>query len=76
MTDVFLKFCKENYGQHEGECVARVKEVYKALKLQELYANYEESSYKDVLNLIDAVNVALPKEMFREYARKIYKRKK
>lgn len=71
-----MKFCKESYGQHEADCVARVKEVYKALKLQELYANYEESSYKDVLNLIDAINVALPKEMFCEYARKIYKRKK
>lgn len=67
---------QENYGQHEADRVARVKEVYKALKLQELYANYEESSYKDVLNLIDTVNVALPKEMFYEYARKIYKRKK
>lgn len=67
---------QENYGRHESECVKRVKEVYSELKLQELYANFEESSYSELTDLIDRMTVPLPKEMFKVYAMKIYKRQK
>lgn len=76
---MFIAFCfyfKENYGRHESECVKRVKEVYSELKLQELYANFEESSYSELTDLIDRMTVPLPKEMFKVYAMKIYKRQK
>lgn len=67
---------QENYGRHEAEYVKRVKEVYETLRLKVIYANYEESSYVELMKLINEMTAPLPKEMFMEYARKIYKRKK
>ena len=69
-------FLQENYAQHDAAKVAQVKAVYNQLELQKVYAQYEESSYHELMKLIDKLSGDLPKEMFVAYARKIYKRQK
>ena len=53
-----------------------MKELYKELKLQELYHQYEEESYKQIMQLTDTLSGNLPKEMFTAYANKIFRRGK
>ncbi|KAK2188089.1 hypothetical protein NP493_144g03004 [Ridgeia piscesae] len=65
---------EENYAKKDAECVAKVKAVYKELKLQRVYADYEENSYNELIQLIDQLDVSLPRKMFTAYADKIYKR--
>jgi farnesyl diphosphate synthase len=65
-----------NYGRHDPDCIATVKSVYAELKLPQLYSDYEEQSYVDILRLIDDLSGTLPRDMFISYAQKIYKRQK
>ena len=65
-----------NYGRHDAECVKKVKDIYRSLQLPEVYSDYEQSSYESLLAVIDECNGTMPREMFRAYARKIYKRQK
>ena len=53
-----------------------MKEVYKALNLEQVYRDYEDTSYKSLMELIEkeASAVALPKALFVEFANRIYKR--
>lgn len=67
---------QNNYGQHDPEKVALVKQLYKDLDLQRVYLEYEEESYKDLMDIINECSDNLPKEMFFAFARKIYKRQK
>jgi len=65
-----------NYGRHDADCVRKVKDVYRSLQLPKVYSDYEQTSYDSLLKLIDECCATLPGEMFRAYARKIYKRQK
>ena len=65
-----------NYGRHDASCVAKVKDVYRALQLPKVYSDYEQSSYESLLALIDECSGTMPREMFHAYARKICKRQK
>lgn len=65
-----------NYGRPDAECVAKVKDVYHALQLPKVYSDYERTSYESLLTMIDECSGAMPSEMFRVYAWKIYKRQK
>jgi len=65
-----------NYGRHEAECVQKVKEIYAELQLSKVYSDYERTSYESLLTTIDDCCGTMPREMFRAYARKIYKRQK
>ncbi|XP_022096427.1 farnesyl pyrophosphate synthase-like isoform X2 [Acanthaster planci] len=67
---------EENYGIDNTAKVAMVKKLYKDLDLETLYHNYEESSFEELMALIDKHSGSLPKEMFVAYARKIFKREK
>jgi len=58
------------------EKIAKVKDLYKTMGLQEVYTEYEEQSYKDLSQLIEKLSGNLPKEMFTAFAQKIYKRQK
>jgi farnesyl diphosphate synthase len=53
-----------------------VKTLYQDLGLEQLYWKYEESSYQKLVGMIEkeAVEAALPKELFLEFASRIYKR--
>ncbi|XP_041379787.1 farnesyl pyrophosphate synthase-like [Gigantopelta aegis] len=69
---------KANYGKSDPVCVQKVKELYNELNLKELYHQYEESSYKQLMSLIEnkVKETQLPPGMFQEFADKIYKRNK
>ncbi|XP_069336583.1 farnesyl pyrophosphate synthase isoform X3 [Eulemur rufifrons] len=67
---------QENYGQKEAEKVARVKALYEELDLQAVFLQYEEDSYSHIMSLIEQYAAPLPRGIFLELARKIYKRKK
>jgi len=65
-----------NYGRHDAACVQKVKDIYRELQLPNVYCNYEQNSHDSLLTMIDQCSGTLPREMFRAYARKIYKRQK
>jgi len=54
----------------------KVKVLYHELNLKKLYEEYEEESYSRILELISLKSANLPKEMFLEFVKKIYKRDK
>lgn len=53
-----------------------MKKVYKELNLEQVYCDYEESSYSSLMELIEreATPAKLPKALFVEFANRIYKR--
>lgn len=75
---VYLSFYdfQENYGCQDEIKVKKVKELYKDLKLSELYCEYEEESYREILTMIEHYDGDLPKQVFVSFVNKIYKRQK
>lgn len=67
---------QENYGCNEPTKVLKVKQLYKTLELQTLYKDCEESSYKDIIADINSFTGDIPKEIFTDFVKKIYKRDK
>ncbi|ORX75850.1 farnesyl pyrophosphate synthase [Anaeromyces robustus] len=67
----------ENYGQDDPVKIQRVKDLYKELKIEELYKQYEEESYKNISDMISKVdpNVINP-DVFTKFMNRIYKRTK
>ncbi|CAG5121297.1 unnamed protein product [Candidula unifasciata] len=65
-----------NYARWETEAVEKVKAIYRDLKLEDVYKQYEESSHEEITNLINSIASAVPKEVFLDFASKIYKREK
>lgn len=70
------KILEENYGINDPEKAAKVKELYLTLDLQAVYRQYEESSFNDLMTLIDDNAETLPKDIFIAFAKRIYKRTK
>lgn len=72
------KILDENYGRKDTEKETRVKEVYRELKLDEVYHNFEEKRVKEIRELIAQVDESqgLKKEVFESFLGKIYKRSK
>ena len=69
---------QDNYGRKSPpECAARVKELYRELNLEQVYRDYEERSYRSLMELIEreAKAASLPNTLFVEFANRIYKRK-
>ncbi|XP_076450051.1 farnesyl pyrophosphate synthase-like [Babylonia areolata] len=67
---------QENYGQHEERRVERVKTLYRDMDLPQVFADYEESSFQQLMALINSSSGALPPAVFVNFAQKIYKREK
>lgn len=65
-----------NYAKKDPECVKKIKQVYKELNLEKVFHDYEEASYTSLKKLIEEKSGALPKEIFTDFAEKIYKRDK
>jgi len=70
------KILEENYAQKDMEKVNKIKAVYKELDLENVYFKYEEESYARLQTLITDLAGDLPKEIFTDFAAKIYKRLK
>mmetsp|Transcript_4590 Transcript_4590/g.8658 ORF Transcript_4590/g.8658 Transcript_4590/m.8658 type:complete len:412 (-) Transcript_4590:210-1445(-) len=65
-----------NYGKDDEKCIEIIKGVYRDLKLEDVYHNYEETVHKEILELIDATIHTVPKKIFHDLLAKIYKRQK
>mmetsp|Transcript_52196 Transcript_52196/g.110915 ORF Transcript_52196/g.110915 Transcript_52196/m.110915 type:complete len:361 (-) Transcript_52196:3-1085(-) len=64
------------YGRHDAEGVAKVKELYRELKLEELYHEYEEEQKKNCDELIAKIEPENFRDLFKFLLGKIYKRQK
>lgn len=71
-----MQILKDNYGVKCQTSSEKVKQLYQELNLKNVYQEYEEESYKSILELISQKSENLPKEMFLEFVKKIYKRDK
>lgn len=66
-----------NYGKNDPECVSKVKQLYHDLNLEQVYRDYEDTSYKSLMALIKEQTdtlPSLPAQIFKEFADRIYKR--
>ena len=74
-TPAQRKVLEDNYGQHDMAKVQKVKDLYNEMQLEELFKKYEEESYQQLNELMDAVK-GMPKDCFEFLLKKIYKRSK
>ena len=71
------KLLESFYGRKEPENVAAVKKLYRDLDLESVYRQYEEQSFKEISNMIEQVDESvMPKAVFMDFAKRIYKRQK
>jgi len=70
------KILVDYYGNHEPEGVQKVKDLYKELKLQELYHKYEEEQKETCDKLIAKIEPEHFQDLFKFLLGKIYKRQK
>ncbi|CAD7701111.1 unnamed protein product [Ostreobium quekettii] len=66
---------QDNYGKDEEPAIEAVKSVYRDMKLEQLFEEYEQQSYEKLSSLISEQTL-LPSEVFTGLLNKIYKRKK
>ena len=71
-----LTFFQENYGSSDKEKVTEVKALYKELGLEQEFRDFEDKSFQEIIQLIDKCSGDLPKDMFKAFVQKIYKRNK
>ena len=67
---------EENYGRHDPAGVAKVKELYAEMKLEEVFAAYEEERKGTCDRLIAEIEPENFQELFKFLLGKIYKREK
>jgi farnesyl diphosphate synthase len=65
----------QNYGKWDDKKVARVKDLYDEMGLQQVFCEYEESSYKEIQAELDRSTV-LPRAVFDLLLKNIYRRSK
>lgn len=76
VTPAQLAILTENYAKHDDACVQRVKALYIELNMEQIYRDYEAQSYSKIMGMIEDGHATLPKEIFIDFAQKIYKRSK
>lgn len=74
MSPTQEKIMSENYGKQDPENVKIIKDLYNELGVAELYAQYEEKSYKKIQSLILDLPKEVPKELLHKISAVIYKR--
>lgn len=67
---------KANYGKDDVDCVKVVKEVFREMGLQGVFATYEEEAYAGICQFIREHRDDFPKDLFLFIVKKIYKRVK
>eukprot|EP00126_Sphaerothecum_destruens_P004662 Sdes_comp18307_c0_seq1m8017 len=65
---------EKNYGRKDDVSVEKVKGVYRELQLPKLFQQFEEESYHRLTKFIDETQPSVPKKIFTDFAKKIYKR--
>ncbi|CAO1945681.1 unnamed protein product [Urochloa humidicola] len=66
----------ENYGKSHPACVAKVKDLYKELNLEEVFHQYERESYNKLIAGIKAQPNKGVQNVLMSFLHKIYKRNK
>ncbi len=69
------KELEQNYGKENVECVAKVKQIYTELNIPRIYAEFEERTFAHLQSLIAAQSL-VPRVVFDDLLKKIYKRQK
>ena len=66
-----------NYGKDDAACIAKIKQVYAELKLEDVFHAYEDRAYAETCAAIDAAcdGGSMPRAVFNMVLSKIYKRK-
>ncbi|CAO2204495.1 unnamed protein product [Urochloa humidicola] len=64
----------ENYGKSYPSCVAKVKDLYKELNLEEMFHEYERKSYNKLITDIEAQPNKHIQNVLKSVLHKIYKR--
>jgi len=67
------KILNEYYGKDDSEAVAKVKNIYDELQLENLYKTYEDEAYTEIINQINGLSSLNP-DIFLSFLGKIYKR--
>ncbi|CAK9148890.1 unnamed protein product [Ilex paraguariensis] len=67
---------QENYGKQDPACVAKVKELYETLNLQDVFADYESKSYEKLIKFIEAHSSTAVQAVLKSFLAKIYQRQK
>jgi farnesyl diphosphate synthase len=70
------KLLYDNYGKEDPACVAKVKELYKTLKLEDEFAEYERESYEKLIKDIEGHPSKRIEALLKSFLAKIYKRRK
>ncbi|GAB4845899.1 glycerol channel [Ancistrocladus abbreviatus] len=75
-NDEQKKLLYDNYGKADPASVVKVKELYKELNLQGVYANYESQSYERLNKSIEAHRSKSVQAVLKSFLGKIYRRQK
>jgi len=70
------KILFENYGKSDPACVAKVKDLYKELNLEEVFHEYERESYTKLTADIEVQPNKAVQTVLKSFLHKIYKRDK
>ncbi|WOL17519.1 farnesyl pyrophosphare synthase [Canna indica] len=71
-----MQILSENYGKDNETCIAKVKVLYRELHLQNVFAEYERSSYEKLISSIEAQPSKAVQDVLKSFLHKIYKRQK
>ena len=71
-----LEIIKENYGKDNLECVNKIKKLFNKLRLNQLFYNLEENSYRQLNKMIKDLSEStnLPESAFNFCLKSIYRR--
>jgi|EP00945_MAST-04E_sp_MAST-4E-sp1_P003768 farnesyl diphosphate synthase len=71
------RMLETHYGKGENEASEKaIKNLYNELNLTKVFEDYEEKSYKKLVEMIGEINESIvPQEVFQQLLKKIYKRK-
>ncbi|KAF8391694.1 hypothetical protein HHK36_024003 [Tetracentron sinense] len=70
------KFLYEHYGKADPAIVEKVKELYKALALKDVFSEYESKSYEKLITFIESHPSKAVQGLLKSFLGKIYKRQK
>ncbi|KAE8706569.1 Farnesyl pyrophosphate synthase 2 [Hibiscus syriacus] len=64
------KLLYENYGKANPACVAKVKELYKTLDIQDAFAEFESKNYEKITKQVEAHRCKAVQAIWRRYTHK------
>ncbi|KAJ6247037.1 farnesyl-pyrophosphate synthetase [Anaeramoeba flamelloides] len=65
----------KNYAKNDPQCIKKVKEIFKDLKITELFLAYEEKIFNEITEMINSIQ-SVDQQILNYLKSKIFKRKK